>query len=101
MEINAVTAYLRQLSSAVSPGVGADSLHFATIVTPGVDPKQSEAMVAMMRSAFTSRNETQEAHSGRMRMPLDLIPRTLELGVVSLGVKGSTGNLGRPIRGKL
>ena len=49
-----MTAYLRQLSSAVSPGVGADSLHFATIVTPGVDPKQSEAMVAMMRSAFTS-----------------------------------------------
>ena len=76
-EIKAVTAYLRQLSSVVSPGVGADTLKFATIITPGVDPKQGEAMVAMMRSAFTQRNDTQEAHSGRMRMPLDLLPRTL------------------------
>ncbi|MEI6336675.1 MAG: c-type cytochrome, partial [Methylococcaceae bacterium] len=34
-EIKAVTAYLRQLSAELSPGVGADTLHFATIVTPG------------------------------------------------------------------
>ena len=77
IEIKAVTAYLRQLSVELSPGVGDDMLHFATIVTPGVDQKQREAMVAMMRSAFTQRNDTQEAHSGRMRMPLDLLPRTL------------------------
>ena len=76
-EIKLLKAYLSQLSSELSPGVGADTLKFATIVTPGVDPKQSGAMVSMMRSAFTQRNDAQEAHSGRMRMPLDLIPRTL------------------------
>ncbi len=31
----------------------------------------------MMRTAFTQRNASQEEYSGRMRMPLDLIPRTL------------------------
>ncbi|MEI6269545.1 MAG: ABC transporter substrate-binding protein [Methylococcaceae bacterium] len=77
VEIKAVTAYLRQLSAELSPGVGADTLHFATIVTPGVDPKQSEVMVKMIRSAFAQRNASQQSYSGRMRSPLDLIPRTL------------------------
>ena len=76
-EIKAVMAYLRQLSRELSPGVGKDTLQFATIVTPGVDAKQSDAMVAMMKAAFNQRNATQESYSGRMRMPLDLIPRTL------------------------
>ena len=39
-EIKAVMAYLRQLSAELSPGVGDDTLHFATIVTPGVDSKK-------------------------------------------------------------
>ena len=77
VEIKAVMAYLRQLSAELSPGVGDDTLHFATIVTPGVDPKKVEAMVGMMRTAFTQRNASQETYSGRMRMPIDLIPRTL------------------------
>lgn len=77
IEIKALTAYLRQLSTEVSPGVGADSLHFATIITPDVDPKQSEVMVKMIRSAFAQRNASQQSYSGRMRSPLDLIPRTL------------------------
>jgi len=76
-EVKAVMAYLRQLSSELSPGVGEDTLRFATIVTPGVDPKKSEAMLAMMRTAFLQRNASQENYSGRMRMPIDLIPRTL------------------------
>ena len=76
-EIKAVMAYLRQLSAELSPGVGDDTLHFATIVTPGVDPKQREAMLGMMRTAFSQRNASQQTYSGRMRMPIDLIPRTL------------------------
>ncbi len=76
-EIKAVTAYLQQLSAEVSPGVGKDTLRFATIVTPGVDSKKSEVMVNMMRTAFTQRNASQESYSGRMRSPLDLIPKTL------------------------
>jgi hypothetical protein len=76
-EIKAVMSYLRQLSAALSPGVGEDTLCFATIVTPGVDPKKAEAMVGMMRTAFKQRNASQQTYSGRMRMPIDLIPRTL------------------------
>ncbi len=76
-ELKAVTAYLRQLSAEVSPGVDADTLHFATIVTAGVDPKQREVMVNMMRAAFAQRNASQQTYSGRMRSPLDLVPRTL------------------------
>lgn len=76
-EVKAVMAYLRQLSADLSPGVGEDTLHFATVVTPGVDPKKQEAMLGMMQKAFTQRNASQEDYSGRMRMPIDLLPRTL------------------------
>jgi hypothetical protein len=76
-EIKGVMAYLRQLSAELSPGAGEDTLRFATIVTPGVNPEKVEAMVGMMRTAFTQRNASQETYSGRMRMPIDLIPRTL------------------------
>ena len=76
-EIKAVMAYLRQLSAELSPGVGEDTLHFATIVTPGVDSKKKEALVGMMRTAFSQRNASQQTYSGRMRMPIDLLPRTL------------------------
>ena len=76
-DIKAVTAYLKTLSSDLPAGVGEDTLRFATIVTPGVDAKKKEVMIAMMRTAFTQRNNTQQAYSGRMRMPIDLIPRTL------------------------
>ncbi|MDD1621972.1 MAG: ABC transporter substrate-binding protein [Methylococcaceae bacterium] len=76
-EIKAVTAYLRQLSKDLSPGVGDDTLHFATVVAPGVDPNQRKVMEDMMRAAFSQRNASQQNYSGRMRMPIDLIPRTL------------------------
>jgi hypothetical protein len=70
-------AYLKQLSAELSPGVGEDTLRFATIVTPGLDNKKVDAMVGMMRAAFSQRNASQENYSGRMRMPIDLLPRTL------------------------
>jgi cytochrome c553 len=77
VEIKAVSAYLRQLTAELPPGVGEDTLRFATIVTPGVDPKQRDAMVGMMNTAFAQRNASQQPYSGRMRSPLDLLPRTL------------------------
>jgi hypothetical protein len=61
----------------LSPGVGEDTLHFATIVTPGVDSKKKEALIGMMRTAFSQRNASQQSYSGRMRMPIDLLPRIL------------------------
>ena len=76
-EIKALTAYLQQLSAQLPPGVGEDTVHFASIVTPDVDAKQREVLVSMMQKAFEQRNASQQTYSGRMRMPLDLIPRTL------------------------
>jgi cytochrome c553 len=77
VEIKAVSAYLRQLSTELSPGVGMDNLHFATIVTPGVDKKESAVMVDMIIAGFNHRNASQQSYSGRMRSPIDLIPRIL------------------------
>ena len=74
-DMHALSAYLRQLSAEVSPGVTADTLHFATIIAPGVDVKQSEVMVKMIKAAFSQRNASQETSAGRMKMPLDLLPR--------------------------
>ncbi len=76
-ELKALTAYLKQLSAQLPPGVGKDTVQFATIVTPGVDAKQRDVMLQMMNRAFDQRNASQQTYSGRMRMPLDLIPRTL------------------------
>ena len=76
-EVKALMAYLRQLSAEVSPGVGTDKVHFATIITPDTDPKKKDAMVSMMQASFAQRNASQQTYSGRMRMPIDLIPRTL------------------------
>lgn len=75
-ETKALMAYLRQLSTELSPGVGTDSLEFATVVTPEVDAKEREVVVGMMQSIFRQRNASQEARSGQMKMPLDLVPRT-------------------------
>lgn len=75
-EIKAVMAYLRQLSPELSPGVGEDVVRFATIVTPDVSPQRREALVGMINTAFKQRNASQQTYSGRMRMPLDLLPRT-------------------------
>jgi hypothetical protein len=69
-------AYLKQLSAEVSPGVSANSIEFATIVTPGVDAKQRDSLVGMVRTIFNQRNNTQKGRSGQMKMPLDLLPRT-------------------------
>lgn len=75
-EIKPLIAYLRQLSASLPPGIGADTIRFATIIAPGVNQQLSDAVVNMMKTAFIQRNASQENLSGRMKMPLDLIPRT-------------------------
>jgi hypothetical protein len=63
----ALTAYLRQLSITVSPGVSDTAVRFATIIAPGVDPQQREVMLKMMRGAFLQRNSSMTLRSGRTR----------------------------------
>jgi hypothetical protein len=48
--------YLKQLSTRPSPGVTADSIHFATVVTPGVAPQRRKAMLDVLQSYFSVHN---------------------------------------------
>ena len=99
-DIKVLSAFLDQLSSGLSPGVGEDSLHLATIITPNVDPKKSDVMVKMLHKAFEQRNATQEFHSGRMRTPLDLLPRKLRNWDLSVWeLKGAPETWGAQLSG--
>jgi mono/diheme cytochrome c family protein len=51
-----VVDYLRQLSNEPPPGVTPDTLHFATVVAPGVDPKRRQALLDVLEASFARRN---------------------------------------------
>jgi hypothetical protein len=55
-EMKALTAYLNQLSREWSPGVTAETIHFATVITPEVAPERRKILIDMMRSAFNQKN---------------------------------------------
>jgi len=48
--------YLRTLSSTAAPGVEADTLHFATIVTPDADPGRARAMLEVLNDFFDNKD---------------------------------------------
>jgi hypothetical protein len=48
--------YLQQLSEARPPGVTADTIHFATVVAPGVDPARRAALLDVLSAFFAVRN---------------------------------------------
>ena len=55
-EMAALTAYLKGLSAAPSPGVDGETIHFATIVTAGVDPGRRDAMLDVLRAYVRWKN---------------------------------------------
>jgi hypothetical protein len=55
--------YLHQLSSGPVPGVGADELDFATIVTPDTDPTERQGMLDVLNHFFNDR--AQDYFGGR------------------------------------
>jgi mono/diheme cytochrome c family protein len=55
-EMKALTAYLGQLSAQWSPGVSAETIRFATVVAPGVEPERRQALLDTMRAAFIQKN---------------------------------------------
>lgn len=55
-EMKALTAYLKQLSVSWSPGVTADSIRFATVITPDVAPARRKAMLDTLRAALVQKN---------------------------------------------
>jgi hypothetical protein len=50
-------AYLKHLSSTDAPGVTADTLHFATVITPDADPAGRRAMLDVMEHFFAAKNQ--------------------------------------------
>ena len=48
--------YLGQLSDRWSPGVSEDTIHFGTVVTPGVDPDRRRAMLDVLQAFFDAKN---------------------------------------------
>lgn len=54
--LQALVGYLKALSAAPPPGVGADTLQFATIVTPDADPARREGMLSVMNQFVADKN---------------------------------------------
>lgn len=55
-----LTAFLRTLSSEISPGVTGQDIHFATIIGPDTDPAETEAMLRTMQLFFEWINKDTE-----------------------------------------
>jgi hypothetical protein len=52
-----LSAYLKSLANATAPGVDATSIHFATVVSDGVDPDRRDAMLDVMNAYLRRKNE--------------------------------------------
>lgn len=67
-ELEALTAYLRQLSVEWSPGATQHNIRFATVITPDVDPLRRKTMIDMMQAIVRQKNgSTQSAMKGNRR----------------------------------
>lgn len=67
-DLKALSAYLKQLSTQWSPGVSADRIRFATVITPDVDPLRRKVFVDMMQTIVHQKNgSTEPASSGHSR----------------------------------
>ena len=63
--LQSLTAYLRTLSVAASPGVTDSNVHFALVLQPGTDAEQRRAMVEILETFFKDRNRGQRAELRR------------------------------------
>lgn len=68
-DMKALTAYLRQLSVKPSPGVEDRTIHFATVITPGIEAGRKKAMLDMLRTVVMQKNgSTITSNSSRRHM---------------------------------
>lgn len=66
-DLKSLIAYLNTLYPARVPGVAPGLLHFATIITPEVEPERRKAMLEVMEKFFAERNSRQMVPSAPMR----------------------------------
>jgi cytochrome oxidase Cu insertion factor (SCO1/SenC/PrrC family) len=55
-EAGQLAAYLQRLGAAPSPGVDGQAIHFATVVTDGVDPRRRKAMLDVLEGYVRWKN---------------------------------------------
>jgi cytochrome c553 len=55
-DMTALSAYLKQLSTNWSPGVDAETIHLATVITPEVEPKRRKAFLDTLQKAVIQKN---------------------------------------------
>lgn len=60
-DMRALTAYLRQLSAAPSPGTHASHVEFATVIAPDTDPEDRDAHLGVLNSCFAQRDPGPDA----------------------------------------
>jgi Cytochrome c len=64
-ELAALAAYLKTLSLQAAPGVTPDAVHFATVIQPGSDPLQRQALLDVLQTYLRDRNLGQRAELRR------------------------------------
>jgi hypothetical protein len=57
-DLRALTVYLKLLSSAWSPGVSETAIHFATVITPDVEPARRKVMIDMLQTILRQKNSS-------------------------------------------
>jgi hypothetical protein len=68
-------AYLKTLSSGPVPGVTADTLHFATIITPDADPVERKGMLDVLQAFFATKNHYYRGESPPLLSPWRMMYR--------------------------
>jgi ABC-type branched-subunit amino acid transport system substrate-binding protein len=63
--LDSLSAYLRTLSAAASPGVTETAVHFATVIQPGADTAHRSAVIDVLQTYFRDRNQGQRAEIRR------------------------------------
>ncbi len=61
-EVAQLAAYLAELGAAPPPGVDGDAIHFATVITPGVDPAKRNALLDVL-TAYVAWKNAETRHS--------------------------------------
>ncbi len=90
--MSSLIAYLKQLSSGPVPGVTADTLHFATIITPDADPVKRKGMLDVLEHFVAAKNVFYRPIQAPVRDPRWMyhVPRKWQLHVWDLTGKPET-----------
>lgn len=74
--IRALAAYLRQLSAEWSPGVSAERIDFATVITPEVDPARRAVLIDMVNGAVAAKNGSTRPGRRYMASAAEMLMKT-------------------------